>query len=289
MAILKLSRKENEEGNFFVDNTCIDCGTCYWVAPKTFDLVGDMSAVVNQPIKKADAIAAYRAMYSCPTNSIGVKNLDPLGKKVLNEMPYVIHGDVYHTGFHAEESYGAASYFIHREKGNVLIDCPSFSKKLATRFQLFGGIEYQLLTHKDDVADTDKFWNKFQSKRMIHKDDITENSILWEEYFHGEDEILIDADLIAIPVPGHTKGSVCFLYKKKYLFTGDHLAYSPELGHLFAFKRACWYDFDKQIESMEKLLHYDFEYVLPGHGAPVHGSVEDMKDQLKKCIEWMKN
>ena len=32
-----------------------------------------------------------------------------------------------------------------------------------------------------------------------------------------------------IPVPGRTKGSVCYLYQEKYLFTGDHLAFQKNL------------------------------------------------------------
>lgn len=287
MANLKLKRSENVDGNFYVDESCINCGTCYWVAPSVFELNGTMSAVKAQPEKKSEATRAYRALYSCPTNSIGVEVLDSLGKKLAKEFPYVIDENVYHTGFHAESSYGAASYFIKAGLNNILIDSPRYNKALVTRMLLLGGVEYQLLTHKDDVADTDLFWKKFKTNRIIHQDDITDETLLYESYFQGEDEQRVTDELIAIPVPGHTKGSVCFLYKERYLFTGDHLAYSPELDQLYAFKRACWYDFEEQIKSMKKLLDYKFEWILPGHGFPYHASPEKMKEQLEKCIEWM--
>lgn len=287
MANLKLSRSQNVSGNFFVDNTCIDCGTCYWIDPETFHEAGGQSAVYHQPQNNLEA--AYRALYSCPTNSIGVQERDPVAKEVLENFPYELAPGIFHTGFHAENSFGAASYFIKNENENILIDSPRYLKQLSNKFKDLGGIKYQLLTHKDDVADTDLYWNDFKGKRFIHSDDSNSRTKNYEGFFTGEESLQLTEYLTVIPVPGHTKGSVCFLYQNKYLFTGDHLAFSPELGHLYAFKGACWYDFKTQIKSMEKLLDYDFEYVLPGHDAPYSASKELMQDSLKKCISWMKN
>jgi hypothetical protein len=45
----KARRAENVEGNVFVDESCIDCDTCRWMAPSTYARVGDKSAVVVQP------------------------------------------------------------------------------------------------------------------------------------------------------------------------------------------------------------------------------------------------
>src|SRR5262245_47273054 len=39
----------------------------------------------------------------------------------------------------------------------------------------------------------------------------------------GREPVEIDADLTAIPVPGHTEGSVVYLYDQRCLFTGDSL------------------------------------------------------------------
>ena len=40
---------ENVPGDFFVDSTCIDCGTCRQVAPATFADGRDASYVHSQP------------------------------------------------------------------------------------------------------------------------------------------------------------------------------------------------------------------------------------------------
>ena len=145
-----------------------------------------------------------------------------------------------------------------------------------------------LLTHGDDVADHAVYHQRFDCKRWIHEG---EYSALREaeHCFTGTDPITLDKELLVIPVPGHTRGSCCFLYRNKYLFTGDHLAFSHRRGHLYAFRDACWYSWNKQIESMEKLLDYSFEWVLPGHGRRFHLPAEEMKENLKECVEWMKS
>ena len=285
MANLKQKRSENVEGNFFVDSACINCGACYWIAPQVFEAVSAQSAVTKQPDREGEH-EAYRALLSCPVNSIGVEGESRV-KEIVQDFPFEIEEGVFHAGFHAEGSFGAASYFIKRESGNFMVDSPRFVRQLADRIKDLGGVEKQLLTHIDDAADTDKYWEVFQSIRYLHADDSREKTAHFEKLMEGEEDFAIDEDIIVIPVPGHTKGSVCFLYQNKYLFTGDHLAFSKDLGHLYAFKTACWYDFDTQIKSMKKLLNYDFEYVLPGHGRPFKTSRIEMKESLKKCIKWM--
>ena len=59
-------------------------------------------------------------------------------------------------------------------------------------------------------------------------------------------------------------------------------------GHLYAFRSACWYSWPEQIKSMERLLDYRFEWVLPGHGRPVNLPAGEMRQSLERCVEWMK-
>lgn len=73
-----------------------------------------------------------------------------------------------------------------------------------------------------------------------------------------------------------------------FLFTGDHLAWSPRRGHLYAFRDACWYSWPEQIASMESMIDLRFEHVLPGHGRAAHASADEMRAQLAKCIAWMR-
>ena len=52
----------------------------------------------------------------------------------------------------------------------------------------------------------------------------------------GTDPLRIDDDFLSIPTSGHTRGHQVLLYRNKILFTGDHLAWSPERNTLIAAK-----------------------------------------------------
>jgi glyoxylase-like metal-dependent hydrolase (beta-lactamase superfamily II) len=151
-----------------------------------------------------------------------------------------------------------------------------------------GGIKRMLLTHRDDIADHELFRKKFGCERIMHADDGAV-SLGIEHILEGTEAIPLGNDLLAIPTPGHTRGHTVFLYKEKFLFTGDHLAWSPIRNTLTAFPSVAWYSWARQIESMAKLTDYDFEWVLPGHGSLHHDTKPNMRYHLQSCTTWMKS
>jgi len=275
----------NVAGDFFVDASCIDCDTCRIVAPDVFARVGDQSAVVRQPDDDDGILEAQKAAVACPTSSIGSASKSRVREAVV-AYPEQIDGRVHFCGYTSESSFGAWSYLVVRQSGNLLIDSPRFAGPLVRRVEELGGIRTMLLTHQDDVADHRKFHERFGCGRVIHKDDARAIPGA-EQILEGGDPLELDPGLVAIPVPGHTRGSVVYLLDDKYLFTGDHLAWSVRLGHLYAFRSACWYSWREQITSMKKLLEFDFEWVLPGHGRSIHRPKDEMRASLERCIEWM--
>lgn len=287
MAHLNHRRSENIDGNFYVDNSCIDCDTCRWMAPTVFDRFGAQSAVYHQPDTVAEKLTAMQALLSCPTASIGTVEKPQDIKKVQENLPILIAENIYHCGYHSEKSYGAASYLIVRSNGNILIDSPRFTPPLVKQLEAMGEIRYMYLTHRDDIADHVKFQQHFNCQRILHQDDITNDTNDVEIQITGIDAIEFDPDLLMIPVPGHTKGHTVLLYKNKYLFSGDHLAWNKTLGHLIAFAKVCWYSWEEQINSMQNLANYDFEWVLPGHGRRYHADRETMQQQMQQCISYM--
>ncbi len=78
------------------------------------------------------------------------------------------------------------------------------------------------------------------------------------------------------------------LYKNKFLFTGDHLWWDRDEKSLGAGRDVCWYSWDEQIESMEKLISFNFEWILPSHGQRVKLPVEVMREELKNLVKRMK-
>jgi glyoxylase-like metal-dependent hydrolase (beta-lactamase superfamily II)/ferredoxin len=289
MANVALRLPENVPGDFYVDSTCIDCDACRQIAPEIFAEDDEYSIVYQQPQSIEETKRALMALVACPTASIGtVQHHDAhIG---IDAYPSLIADNVYFCGFTAESSFGAWAYLIVRPEkdgGNVLIDSPRFATQLVKKIQELGGVRTMFLTHRDDIADHDRFAKRFQCKRVMHHDDGA-TRLEVEEIIQGAAPFALDNQLLAIPVPGHTRGHTVLLYKNKFLFTGDHLAWSPNRNTLTAFRDACWYSWEAQTRSMEKLLNYDFEWVLPGHGRIHRDTAKNMHSHLRGCIGWMK-
>ena len=289
MADIRRRLAENIPGDFFVDETCIDCDACRQIAPTVFRDHGDQSSVFHQPATPEETRLALMSLVACPTGSIGARRKED-ARIGIEAFPTQIADNVYFCGFTSESSFGAWSYLILRpaeEGGNVLVDSPRFAGPLVKRITEMGGARMMFLTHRDDIADHASFAKKFSLKRVMHeRDGAARHSI--EQIIEGEEAVRLDQDLTIIPVPGHTRGHMVLLYRDKFLFTGDHLAWSPARETLTAFRSVAWYSWSEQTRSMEKLLRYNFEWVLPGHGRIHHDTPARMREHLQRCLDWMK-
>ena len=287
MAQVELRHASNISGDFFVDTTCIDCDLCRQIAPDSFSDIGDQSVVYHQPETSKQEFSALKALITCPTASIGsLRNRN--AKAAVAAYPEAIDDNVYFCGFASESSYGASSYLIVRPEGNVLIDSPRFATPLVKRIEKMGGVRLMFLTHRDDVADHEKWAAHFGAERILHRDDISRSTSGVERALTGRDAVELDQDLLAIPTPGHTRGHTVLLYRDRYLFSGDHLWWSAAYNSLNASQSVCWYSWSEQTRSMEQLLDYQFEWVLPGHGRRVHLSSSLMREQLESCVTRMR-
>lgn len=267
MADRKKIVKENISGDFFVDTTCIDCDTCRQLAPASFKDAGEYSYVYSQPKNDDDRRAATRALLACPTGSIGCDE-NNIAKDVIADFPLQLEENVFYCGFNSPKSYGGNAYFIEHSEGNWLVDSPKFNSHLVKEFENRGGLKYIFLTHEDDVAESDRFAEHFGAKRIIHRA-ASKACRAAEIILDDDSDVSLPDDFVIINTPGHTRGHIVLLFKNKYLFTGDHLAYNPHRKRLMAFREHCWYSWDVQAESMKSLAKYDFEWILPGHGSRV--------------------
>lgn len=293
MARPSARRPENAPGALFVDETCIDCDTCRWMAPATFDRRGEMSRVRAQPADPLELELALRALVACPTASIGTEEKGHAAalRAARDAFPVPLDGPVSHCGWHSEKSFGAASYLLARPPargGNVLVDSPRWSGALVRRLEELGGVSTIFLTHIDDVADHARFAAHFGARRVLHARDADASTRDVEVLLEGTDPIALDDDLVALPVPGHTAGSTCLLAEGTYLFSGDHLAWSERLGQLYAFRSACWYDWDELVRSMERLVEQRFEWVLPGHGRRARVPPERFDVEVARLLAWLR-
>jgi glyoxylase-like metal-dependent hydrolase (beta-lactamase superfamily II) len=288
MASLRERYPDNAAGDFYVDRTCIDCDACRRIAPEVFAEASDHSYVARQPPDEAGRRRAMMALVACPTGSIGTETRADV-RPAIDAFPETVDGEVSFCGFTSADSFGAWSYFVERPAGNVLVDSPKAVNRLLSEFERRGGVSTMFLTHRDDVADHAAFRKRFGCERVLHAADRSAGTADVEITLDGEDPVTLAPDLVAIPTPGHTRGHAVLLYREKFLFTGDHLAWSRRRNGLIAFRDACWYSWTEQTRSMERLLDYSFEWVLPGHGSWHRAeSPAAMRRELEGCVAWMK-
>jgi glyoxylase-like metal-dependent hydrolase (beta-lactamase superfamily II)/ferredoxin len=281
---------ENVPGEFFVDASCIDCAVCREVAPTVFTAAGsasDQSYVHRQPSDARTRLRAAMALVACPTSSIGTERKIDL-RQAVSAFPERVEDEVYFCGYASEKSYGAQSYLVVRPEGNVLVDSPRYTLSLADRIEALGGVAIMFLTHCDDVADHERFAARFGCERVIHARDVRSSTRAVERRIEGDEPVALAPDLLAIPVPGHTRGSTCLLYRERFLFTGDHLWRAEDAQQLSASRSVCWYSWPEQRRSMERLRAHDFTWVLPGHGRRYRAdSPGDARAELERLIAAM--
>jgi len=290
MASQRLRVAENEPGSFFVDETCIDCDTCRQLAPAVFSRSSrrGYSYVAHQPDTEADRRDARLALVACPAASIGTDDKRGL-TEAARAFPLLVDDGIFYCGYASADSYGASSYFIQRQTGNVLIDSPRAAGPLLARLAELGGVSLMFLSHRDDVADHAIFAQRFACRRVLHAADASGDTCDVERLWDGHQPVQVADDILLIPVPGHTRGSAALLYRDKYLFTGDHLWGSEDGTRLQAARSVCWHSWPQQVASLERLLDFSFEWVLPGHGrryqaastAEMRRALEDLLRRLR--------
>ena len=277
---------ENVPGDFFVDSTCINCDACRQIAPVVFGEAAESSFVKGQPGSSTDRRQALRALLACPTGSIGCLGGDDV-KAVMKDFPLVVEEPVYYCGYNSPKSYGGNSYFVRHSAGNWLIDSPKYVAPLVRQLEALGGIAHIFLTHRDDVADAERYAEHFQSRRIIHSEELSSQPDA-EVVLEGAGPWELAPGFVAIATPGHTKGHCVLLFQDRFLFTGDHLDWDRDQRQLSAFEDYCWYSWPCQAESMRRLADYRFEWVLPGHGQRVHLPADEMREQIQRLAKTMR-
>ena len=279
--------RENAEGEFFVDSSCIDCGICREVAPNVYsraDAIG-LSIVHRQPTTDDEQVRAAMGLVACPTSSIGtLHKVDvSIARRRFPEAIAPDVGDVFACGWASRSSYGASSWLVRRAEGNVLVDSPRASRSLLEQVRSLGGARFMFLTHRDDVADHAYWRDALGCERVMHADDVTAATSDVEHKLAGRAPVALASDLLVIPVPGHTRGSAALLFRDEYLFSGDHV-WGDE-GALGAGRDVCWFSWTEQLRSLALLRDHRFRWVLPGHGSRYRAaSPEAMRADLDRLL-----
>ena len=302
MARLARRLAANAPGPFYVDASCIDCGTCWRWDPDHFAPGGGQARVARQPQGEPAVVRALLAQQACPVAAIGSPG--ELQRRHSHAVasqgfpaPLVRHplGEVLYCGWASRLSFGASSYLLVRPGaagGNVLIDSPRFSAPLARRIEALGGLGAIVLTHRDDVADQARWAAHFGCPRWIHRAD-ADAAPGAEHQLEGAAAAAGPGGLQLLPTPGHTAGSMVAVLGEagskegQVLVSGDHLWWSERLQRVVASRRYCWWDWPEQVRSVEALLPLDVRWLLPGHGDrrafPAGAWAEALRLSLEAC------
>lgn len=273
---------DNVAGDLFVDAACIHCGTCYHLVPEIFRDAGPTSAVHHQPTTADLRHRAHQALVACPTAAIGSSDVAAT-RAAAASFPLRVTERVWFNGFTQRDAFGAWSYLVQAADGNVLVDSPRPVRRWREAVDELGGVQRIVLSHRDDIAGHDQHAAYWQAPRIAHAREAIDGV---EQPVAGDEPVALANDLLLIPTPGHTAGSVCLLFEERVLFTGDHLWWNPVHRGLSASPTYCWHDWSAQLASLERLLAFPFTWVCPGHGA-MHqaASVTAMHGELRRALD----
>ena len=202
--------------------------------------------------------------------------------------PHDLGDAVYRLGNNARSSFGAHSYLIQRDEGNLMVDAPRWTREVYEPLDELGGVSDILLTHRDDVADADRYADRYDARVWIHEAD-RDAAPYATDVLTGREPVELRSDVVVFPVPGHTEGSVLYLVDGHLLFSGDSLAGERRGERLIAFERACWYSWPEQKAALGRFAdsHYRFDRLFCGHGWSQDEPAEQFHEMLVDLVARM--
>ncbi len=128
----------------------------------------------------------------------------------------------------------------------------------------------------------------FGSRVWIHADDRAAAPFA-TDLIEGAAESTVAGDVVAFPVPGHTRGSTLYLVDGRLLFSGDSLSWNPRRERLHAFRDACWYSWTEQTESLGRFAGsgHGVERLFCGHGWNHDAPAESFRRHLGELVARM--
>jgi glyoxylase-like metal-dependent hydrolase (beta-lactamase superfamily II)/ferredoxin len=278
MARLDQQHRLNVPGEWFVDTRCIDCDVArQWATDLISEDEQGLSYVKRQPQTAEEEAMLWRAAAACPTQSIGHRRLR---RPEEPPFPFELTAGVHALGYNSESSFGAHSYLVRHDGINVLIDSPRYLRPLAERVDALGHIDHVILTHRDDVADADRWAERYGARVWVHAEDAAVAPYA-TDVVAGSRGATVTPGVAIVPIPGHTRGSVAIHVDHQFLFTGDSLYWNRRRQQLDVFPGATWFSWDRLAESMDRLAAFRVEWVFPGHGIWHHVGADNYTGQMK--------
>ncbi|WP_026731032.1 MBL fold metallo-hydrolase [Fischerella sp. PCC 9605] len=165
------------------------------------------------------------------------------------------------------DTLGGTAYFIVRNEGNILIDCPAFEQTNQEFLRSHGGIRWLFLTHRGAIGKTAEFHKTFNCEVLIQEQEAYLLPELDVTTFHQE--FTLSSAFKLIWTPGHSPGSSCLYYSEfgGVLFSGRHLVPNQQ-GEPVPLRTAKTFHWYRQIKSIKNLIESftpeTLQYIAPG-------------------------
>lgn len=165
------------------------------------------------------------------------------------------------------DTLGGTAYFIVRNEGNILIDCPALDLTNQDFLRSHGGIRWLFVTHRGAIGKTAEFQQIFNCEILIQEQEAYLLPELTLTTFRQEFTLNSHAQIIW--TPGHSPGSSCLYYGKfgGVLFSGRHLVPNQQ-GTPVPLRTAKTFHWPRQIQSIKAIIERfspeTLQYICPG-------------------------
>ncbi|MFH8221044.1 MBL fold metallo-hydrolase [Streptomyces sp. NPDC018057] len=269
---------------WYVDDRCTNCDVARQFAPELIGESQGRSHMLRAPRDEAETRRLHAAAFACPTRSVRPATGRP--DPALDPFPMALDDGVLICGHNSRHTAGANSYLLKRPSGSVMmIDTPRWSPALAARYAAVGPVTDVLLTHRDHAAHGRDYADRFGARLWIHEGDLDAAPDA-DRVIGGLDAVDVGEGVTALPLPGHTRGSVLYLADDRYCFTGDSFYWSRTTGDLEVAESVTWYSVEELAASLARVAgRLRFEWVLPGHGDRRRLPADEMSRRLRSLTD----
>ncbi|MEW5979372.1 MAG: MBL fold metallo-hydrolase [Acidobacteriota bacterium] len=213
-------------------------------------------------------------------------------------------------------------FLVKRGRAALMIDCGTYTPALQLEQFDVDRVEQVLLTHfhRDQCSAADE-WSRrgaklivpFAEKRFFEESDLLrasydvfDNYLSYYPYFGSLNDIRPDLcahdyerlewqglTFHVVPLPGHTFGSVGYLFElngQRLLACGDLMSQPGKIANYYSLQWK-YMDFQghvNELESLATLASLGVDFILPGHGIPftyTESAVNHLREPLERLYE----
>ncbi|MBE9500052.1 ferredoxin [Streptomyces sp. GKU 257-1] len=281
------STAEAGPAGWYVDERCTDCDVARQLAPGLVRAAPGRSELVRQPQNPAETAQLRAAALACPhpVDPPAGWPVRPGGTR--SPFPLPLDENVLLCGHNSPRTAGANSYLLRRPSGHwMMVDTPPrYGEPLARRWTADRRITDVLLTHRDHAAHGRRWADRLDARLWIHEGDLDAAPDA-DRVLRGRAPTEIGEGVVAVPLPGHTRGSVLYLADERYCFSGDSFYWARTLEDLEVAQSVTWYSIEELAASLASVAgEVRFTWLLPGHGGRKRLPPEEMGRRLRRLAE----